>query len=123
VKGKVVAISAVVIGGLLIALALAFLISPFASSQPDGLNKVAIDQGFSDTGSDHATADGPLAGYETKGVSNERISKGVAGIIGVALTFAIGTALFLGVRMLHRRSGSGSVPALPVAGGEVAGGP
>ena len=44
---------AVVVGGLLVALGLAFFVSRFASSSPDGLNKVAIDQGFDDT------ADGP----------------------------------------------------------------
>ena len=40
---------AVVVGGLLVALGLAFFVSRFASSSPDGLNKVAIDQGFDDT--------------------------------------------------------------------------
>ena len=35
---------------------LAFFVSPFASSQPDGLERVAIDKGFDET------ADGPRAG-------------------------------------------------------------
>ncbi len=35
-----------VVGGLLVALALAFFVSPYASSSPDGLNKVAEDKGF-----------------------------------------------------------------------------
>ena len=61
-----------VVGGLIVALGLAFFVSPLASSSPDGLNKVAIDKGFSDTQKDHALADGPLAGYGVKGVDDER---------------------------------------------------
>ena len=33
-------------GGLLVAIGLAMLVSGFASSSPDGLNKVAEDHGF-----------------------------------------------------------------------------
>ena len=75
---------AVVVGGLLVALGLAFFVSRFASSSPDGLNKVAIDQGFDDTQTDHATADGPFAGYGVKGVDDQGLSTGLAGIVGVA---------------------------------------
>ena len=84
----------VVVGGLLVALGLAFFVSRFASSSPDGLNKVAIDQGFDGTQADHATDDSPLAGYGVEGVENESLSKGLAGIIGVAITFGIGMIVF-----------------------------
>ena len=36
----------VVIAGLLIAFVLAIVLSPFASSSPDGLEKVGEDKGF-----------------------------------------------------------------------------
>jgi hypothetical protein len=84
--------------GLAVALLLAFLVSPEASSKPDGLNKVAIDQGFADQEQNHSLQDGPLAGYGVKGVDDERMSTGLAGIIGVATTFALGLGFFALVR-------------------------
>lgn len=85
---------ALVVGGLLVALGLAFLVSPYASSSPDGLNKVAIDKGFSDAEKKSATADSPLADYGVKGVDNEKLSTGLSGIIGVAVVFGIALLLF-----------------------------
>lgn len=126
-KRRVIAVGAVIGVGLLVALALAFFVSPYASSQPDGLSKVAVDKGFADQETDHATAGGPLAGYATKGVDDEKLSTGVAGVVGVAVTFAVGTALVFGMTALRRRSAPGegtpaSEPAL-AAGGEGFGGP
>ena len=91
-------------GGLLVALALAFFVSPEASSQPDGLDKVAIDEGFAESETDHALADAPTAGYGVEGVDDERLSTGLAGILGVTVTFALAGGLFL----LVRRAGGGS---------------
>jgi hypothetical protein len=85
---------ALVVGGLLVALGLAFLVSPYASSSPDGLNKVAIDKGFSDAEKESATADSPLAGYGVKGVDSEKLSTGLSGVIGVAVVFGIALLLF-----------------------------
>ena len=92
-----------VVGGLLVALALAFFVSPYASTSPDGLNKVAEDEGFDNAARDHALDDSPVAGYAVKGVRDERLSKGLSGIIGVTMTFGIGLILFgLLVRRNHR---------------------
>ena len=71
-----------VTGGLLVAAALAFFVSPYASSSPDGLNKVAEDQGFDATADEHALDDSPLAGYAVEGVENESLSKGLSGSSG-----------------------------------------
>ena len=91
-----------VVGGLMLALALAFFVSPYASSSPDGLNKVAEDKGFDGSAQGHALDDGPLAGYAVKGVDDANLSKGLAGIIGVTMTFGIGLILFgLLVRRNH----------------------
>ena len=87
---------------LVVALALAFFVSPQASSQPDGLNKVAIDNGFSDNEKPHALDDGPTAGYAVKGVDNDRVATGLAGLIGVTITFAIAGGLFLVLRQTRR---------------------
>lgn len=88
------------IAGLLVAIALALFVSPFASSSPDGLEKVSIDQGFDDTAEDHALSDSPVADYGVQGVGDERVSTGLAGLIGVLLTFGIGAGLF---GLLRRR--------------------
>lgn len=87
--------------GLLLGLALALLVSPFASSEPDGLQKVAEDEGFLATAVDHDLADGPLAAYSVDGVDQERVSTGLSGVIGVLVTFGLGLAVFAVVRLLR----------------------
>ena len=89
--------------GLLVALALAFFVSPQASSKPDGLNKVAVDEGFDDRQQAHRMEDSPLAGYGVEGVDDDRLSTGLAGIVGVAATFAITGGVFLAVRLTRRQ--------------------
>ena len=54
------------LGGLLVAIGLATLVSGFASSSPDGLNKVAEDHGFAANAKEHLFENGPLAGYAVK---------------------------------------------------------
>ena len=78
--------------GFLVSIFLAGVVSFYASSDPDGLEKVAGDIGFIETAKDHTYADGALADYGVKGIENERASVGVAGIIGV-----FGTAVVAGV--------------------------
>ena len=89
------------LAGFLVALLLAGIVSGFASSSPDGLEKVAEDKGFLETGRDSALKDSPVADYGVKGVDDERLSTGLAGVIGVTITFAFGLGLFA----LVRRSG------------------
>ena len=89
------------LGGLLVAAGLALFVSPFASSSPDGLEKVAGDKGFLQTARDHLFADGPLADYAVKGIDNQRLSTGVSGLIGVLVTFGVGLALFALMRALR----------------------
>ena len=47
------------LGGLLVAIGLALLVSGFASSSPDGLNKVAEDHGFAANARQHLFENGP----------------------------------------------------------------
>ena len=82
------------ISGFLISLFLAGVISFYASSSPDGLEKVAGDIGFIESAQEHVNADGLLADYGVKGVDNERASVGLAGVIGVIGTALIGGVLF-----------------------------
>jgi len=92
-----------VVGGLIVTLGLAFFVSPLASSSPDGLEKVSIDEGFDDTAQEHALGDGPLADYGVKGVEDEKLATGLAGIIGVAVTFGIAMVLFGLLRTVRAR--------------------
>ena len=107
-------LAAFVVVGLVVALALAFFVSPQASSQPDGLDKVAIDQGFSDQETGHRTEDGPLAGYGVEGVDDDRLGTRLSGMIGVTVTFAVAGGLFFVLRQAGRRRSAG--PARPAEG-------
>lgn len=89
--------------GLCVAIGFALLISPFASTSPDGLNKVAIDKGFDSEATDHALDDSPLAGYSVGGIDSEKIGKALSALIGVLLTFGIGLAFFGGLRSVRGR--------------------
>jgi hypothetical protein len=84
------------IAGLVVALTLAGIVSFYASSEPDGLEKVADDKGFLESADEHSLADSPLADYGVEGVDDDRLSVGLAGVIGVVITFAVGAgALWL----------------------------
>jgi len=71
--------------GLGLALVLATL-SPLASGSPDGLQKVAEQQGFSGTATQSQFQ--IIAGYLLPGIHNETLSKIVAGWLGVGVMFA-----------------------------------
>ena len=91
------------ISGFVVSLFLAGVVSYYASSSPDGLEKVAGDIGFIETAKEHSNADGALADYGVKGIDNARLSTGAAGVIGVVATGVISTGLFM---MVRRKSGS-----------------
>ena len=90
------------ISGFVASLFLAGVVSFYASSNPDGLEKVAEDIGFIETAEDHTYAEGALADYGVKGVENPRLSTGLAGVIGVVATGVVSTGIFMLVR---RKSG------------------
>ncbi len=87
-----------VVGGLVVALVLAFGVSRWASSQPDGLERVATDHGIDTDVDDHAMAGSPLADYSAAGVDDEGLGTGVAGVVGVVVVFTLagGTAWVAG---------------------------
>jgi cobalt/nickel transport protein len=89
--------------GFAVSLFIAGFASYYASSSPDGLEKVAEDIGFIETAKENTNADTTLAEYGVKGVDNERLSTGTAGVIGVLATAGVSTGLFL---VLRRRSGA-----------------
>jgi cobalt/nickel transport system permease protein len=83
---------------LLLTISLALIVSPFASNKPDGLNRVAIDQGFEDTAGDHPLSQSPVAGYGMDVVDDARVSRGLSGLIGVLATFGAALLLFGALR-------------------------
>ncbi|MCP9208551.1 energy-coupling factor ABC transporter permease [Streptomyces sp. NEAU-Y11] len=90
------------LAGLAAALLCAGVVSFYASASPDGLEKVAADKGIDKKTEDHATKDSPLADYGVKDITDTRLSGGLAGVIGVGATLAVGTGVFVVVR--RRRS-------------------
>ncbi|MCM1945295.1 energy-coupling factor ABC transporter permease [Streptomyces sp. G2] len=98
------------IGGVVTALVLAGVVSFYASASPDGLEKVAADQGIDAKAEEyeHATADSPLADYGVRGVDSARLSGGLAGVIGVGVTLAVGTGAFWAVRRRRAAAETGA---------------
>lgn len=69
-----------------VSLIVAGALSYYASSHPDGLEKVAEDVGFLDTAKDSSVSGSPLADYGVSGIENTRLSVGLSGVIGVLVT-------------------------------------
>lgn len=89
---------ALVVTGLLLTLLLAGVVSFYASGHPDGLNYVAEKVGFSGAAKPHASDGSPLSGYATRGVADHRLSRGVAGVIGVVVVGLLFTSLTWALR-------------------------
>lgn len=96
-----------ILGGLLVALLLAGVVSNFASGSPDGLDSAStkgcatnakgeITGGscMAQNAGGHELGDAPLAGYGIRGIDNAYLSTGLAGVVGVLLTFAVGGGIF-----------------------------
>lgn len=84
--------------GLLASIVIAGFLSFYASSHPDGLEKVSADQGLDVTAVDSANAGSALADYGVAGVENERASAFLGGVIGVAITGLAGVGLYVWLR-------------------------
>jgi cobalt/nickel transport system permease protein len=74
-----------ILAGVLIALVVVGL-SPLASADPDGLNRVAMDLGFIHTAQ---SGTGPFAGYTVPFLTSAPAAKIVAGVIGILAVAAI----------------------------------
>ncbi|MFJ4810198.1 energy-coupling factor ABC transporter permease [Streptomyces longwoodensis] len=97
------------VSGLVTSLVLAGFVSYYASSSPDGLEKVAADHGIDRKAEQHTNADSPLADYGVKDVEDARLSGGLAGVIGVGVTVVAGSAVFWTLR--RRRTADDVSPA------------
>jgi PDGLE domain len=86
--------------GLAIAAAVIVVLAPLASEDPDGLERVATDEGFLDLGQDAPFE--IIPDYTVPGLDGSA-STIVAGLIGLAIVF--GVVMLLGRVLARRRDG------------------
>lgn len=78
---------------LALSVALAVAVAPFASAQPDGLERVALDRGFADSGRLHALQrEAPVPDYAFPGIDDGRLATAAAGLAGTLAIFGLGLA-------------------------------
>jgi PDGLE domain len=83
-----------VVVALAVAVGLGTAVSPYASSSPDGLEKVAGEKQFLDDGKLHSIQeDSPIPDYAFPGIDNARVATGIAGFVGTLAVFGLGFGL------------------------------
>jgi hypothetical protein len=93
------------VAGLAIAAIVAILASAFASGDPDGLDSVAIEQGFEEAGQESGFE--ILPDYTIPGLDGTA-STIIAGIVGIVAVFAL--MLLLGRLLARRRNRAAARP-------------
>jgi hypothetical protein len=84
-----------------VAVGLATAVAPFASSSPDGLERVAQQHGFAEHGRERG--DSPVPGYAFPGIHDERLATGAAGFTGTIVVLAAGWGLMALLGRSRRR--------------------
>jgi cobalt/nickel transport protein len=90
-----------IIIGVVIALFLAGIISMFASSFPDGLEKVAENKGFLEKSEVEPPIKSPVPDYTMPGLKNEKLATSIAGIAGTLLVFGVSYGLAILLKRKH----------------------
>jgi cobalt/nickel transport system permease protein len=93
-----------VASGLAVAALLILLVAPLASGEPDGLERVAIDQRFIEEAEDNSVSGSPLADYGVNDVEDETTGIRVAGIVGMLVTFGVGASIVGAFVLIRKRS-------------------
>jgi len=91
------------IGGLLVAALIVIVLAPLASSDPDGLERVAEDRGFIEQAQNAFY--GVLPDYTVPGLDDAALTTIAAGLIGVGIVFLMMWGL--GALLTRRRGTSG----------------
>lgn len=86
----------IIIIGLVAALILGIFLSPFASSSPDGLEKVGETKGFIEKA--HSFLTGLIPDYLFPGIKNEKVATAISGGLGVIIVFVLTYGLALTIR-------------------------
>jgi hypothetical protein len=98
---------------LAVAVGLAVGVSPYASASPDGLEKVAGDKGFLDSGGLNAIQEGsPMPDYAFPGIEDPRLATGLAGFLGVIAVALIASGIGW---LFHRRRAADGEQGDPAA--------
>lgn len=95
------------LGVIAVGLALAVVValfSPFASSHPDGLERVAEDKEFIDTAKDPSYS--IIPDYAFPGIENEHVATILSGIVGIAIVAGVCFGLVFILRMVGRKGSS-----------------
>jgi len=84
----------VVFSGLALALSIAAFLSPFASKDPDGLDRVSKDLKFEEKAAAEPSAkqlpfSQIFAEYSFKAVADEKVSTALAGVTGTLVVFGL----------------------------------
>ena len=93
-----------VTAALFVCLAVAFFLSPFASSNPDGLEKAAERLGFLNLGEVPAWGRSLMPDYAVPFLGETTLSGMVAGLVGTMLLFGLGWGV--GVILRKRKRGT-----------------
>ena len=89
---------------LAVAVGLGTAASPYASSSPDGLEKVAGEKQLRDRGKLHSIQDdSPIPGYAFPGIDNPRVATGAAGFLGTLAVFGLAYGLAYALRRRDNR--------------------
>ncbi len=86
------------VAGVGVAALVVIILAPLASPDPDGLERVATDQGFIDRATNFFS--GLFSDYGIPGIGDPRLSTILSGLLGVAIVLGI---VFLLGRVLARR--------------------
>jgi hypothetical protein len=90
------------IGAAVAIVATGVVLSQFASSEPDGLEYVAQQQGFDDAAQDHTLSESPLADYGENLGADSGLSTAVAGLVGLIVTGVLTVGVFWLARSRRR---------------------
>jgi len=93
----------VVLWGFVLALIIAVFLSPWASSWPDGLERVAENLGFikkTEQAGVTLWERSPLPDYAIPGLANKGWSTALAGLLGTVVIFGLGWGI---ARLLKRK--------------------
>ena len=77
------------ITGIAIAIFMACVLSLFASPEPDGLERVAEDQGFLGKAEGQEVIHAPMPDYVMPGIENEQLAAVLAGLVGVLIILGV----------------------------------
>ena len=90
-----------------VSVALAAFVSQFASTLPDGLERVAETLGFVERG--RTVLSSPAPEYSTPWISNTRLSGSVAGVLGAGIVFLCAYLVGRALSALRERGSRGNV--------------